>query len=61
MEETFIENGDHEFLLGNEQTLCNYVHYLEKSGQIDTSDEHRRIYDNIFDTLSGEQMLIDFG
>jgi hypothetical protein len=61
LEEKFIENGDHEFLPGNEQTLRNYVHYLEDSGQIDTSDEHRRIYDHVFDTPPGEQMLIDFG
>ena len=26
--ECFIENGDHEALPGNEQTLRNYVHYL---------------------------------
>lgn len=61
LEEKFIENGDYEKLPGNEQTLRNYVHYLEDSGQIDTSDEHRRVYDHVFDTPPGEQMLIDFG
>ena len=25
------------------------------------SDQHRRIYDHVFDTPPGEQMLIDFG
>ena len=61
LEEKFIENGDLENLPGNEQTLRNYVHYLEESGQIDTGTEHRRIYDHVFDTPPGEQMLIDFG
>ena len=61
LEEKFIETGEYDALPGNEQTLRNYVHYLEDSGQIDTSDDHRRIYDHVFDTPPGEQMLIDFG
>ena len=61
LEEKFIENGDLETLPGNEQTLRNYVHYLEESGQINTSEERRRVYDHVFDTPPGEQMLIDFG
>ncbi len=61
LEEKFIENGSYEKLPGNEQTLRNYVHYLEDSGLIDTSSEHKRIYDHVFDTPPGEQMLIDFG
>ena len=61
LEEKFIENGDFESLPGNEQTLRNFVHYLEESGQVNTSEEHRRIYDHVFDTPPGEQMLIDFG
>ena len=61
LEEKFIENGDLEKLPGNEQTLRNYVHFLEETGQIDTGEEHRRVYDHVFDTPPGEQMLIDFG
>ena len=61
LEEKFIENGELDSLPGNEQTLRNYVHFLEKSGQIDTGEEHRRIYDHVFETPPGEQMLIDFG
>ena len=61
LEEKFIENGEYDSLPGNEQTLRNYVHYLEDSGQIDMREEHRRIYDHVFDTPPGEQMLIDFG
>ena len=60
-EEKFIENGDYEKLPGNQQTLRNYIHYLEDSGQINREPEHRRIYDYVFDTPPGEQMLIDFG
>ena len=61
LEEKFIENGDYDSLPGNEQTLRNYVHHLEDTGQIDTGEDHRRIYDHVFDTPPGEQMLIDFG
>jgi hypothetical protein len=61
LEEKFIENGEYDKLPGNEQTLRNYVHYLRDTGQIDTGEEHRRIYDHVFDTPPGEQMLIDFG
>lgn len=61
LEEKFIENGEYESLPGNEQTLRNYVHHLEDTGQINTSEEHLRVYDHVFDTPPGEQMLIDFG
>lgn len=61
LEEKFIENGGFEKLPGNEQTLRNYVHYLEESGQANTGEDRRRIYDHVFDTAPGEQMLIDFG
>ena len=61
LEEKFLENGSYEKLPGNEQTLRNYIHYLEDSGVIDTSNERKRIYDHVFDTPPGEQMLIDFG
>ena len=61
LEEKFIENGEYKTLPGNEQTLRNFVHHLEKTGQIGMGEEHRRIYDHVFDTPPGEQMLIDFG
>ena len=61
LEEKFIENGEYEKLPGKQQTLRNYIHYLEDSGQINREPEHRRIYDYVFDTPPGEQMLIDFG
>ena len=61
LEEKFIENGDFTSLPGNQQTLRNYVHYLENSGIITYQPEQRRIYDYVFDTPPGEQMLIDFG
>lgn len=59
--EKFIESGEFDSLPGNEQTLRNYIHYLEESGQINREPEHQRIYDHVFETPPGEQMLIDFG
>ena len=59
--EKFIENGEYDLLPGNEQTLRNYVHYLEQNKLINRSAEYKRIYDYVFDTPPGEQMLIDFG
>ena len=61
LEEKYVDSGEYDRLPGNEQTLRNFVHYLEASGQIDTGEQHRRIYDHVFDTPPGEQMLIDFG
>ena len=61
LEERFIENGDYEALPGNQQTLRNYVHFLEKRGIVAATGEGGRVYDTVFDTAPGEQMLIDFG
>jgi len=59
--EKFVENGNVVSLPGNEQTLRNYIHYLTGSGIIEREPENKRIYDHVFDTPPGEQMLIDFG
>ena len=59
--EKFIENGELESLPGNEQTLRNYVRHLERNNLINREEGHKRIYDYVFDTPPGEQMLIDFG
>lgn len=61
LEEKFVENGGYGKLPGNEQTLRNYIHYLADSGQVSLEPGRRRIYDHVFDTPPGEQMLIDFG
>ncbi len=61
LEEKFVDSGEHDGLRGNEQTLRNYVHHLAETGQINVSEEHLRVYDHVFDTPPGEQMLIDFG
>ena len=61
LEERFIENGDYTELPGNEQTLRNYVHYLQDNGIVDKEPKNSRIYEYVFDTPPGEQMLIDFG
>ena len=58
--EHFIENGDYEKLPGEERTLRRYIEHLRKSGQIGKS-ENGRVYDTVFDTPPGQQMLIDFG
>lgn len=59
--EKFVENGDHDTLPGNEQTLRNYVHYLRENDIVLHEPKNTRIYDHVFDTPPGEQMLIDFG
>lgn len=61
LEEKFIENGNYLKLPGNEQTLRNYVHYLWNNDIIARTPKNTRIYDHVFDTPPGEQMLIDFG
>ena len=61
LEEKFIENGDFKALPGNEQTLRNYVRYLRENSIIEATPRNARIYDHVFDTPPGEQMLIDFG
>ena len=59
--DSIVDSGEYDGLPGNEQTLRNYVHHLTESGQINVSKEHLRVYDHVFDTPPGEQMLIDFG
>lgn len=61
LSEKFIESGDFEHLPGNDQTLRNYIHHLTSAGIIEKEPVNKRIYDHVFDTPPGEQMLIDFG
>lgn len=61
LQEKFVENGSTKELPGNEQTLRNYIHYLEEHDLVNREPDHRRVYDYVFDTPPGEQMLIDFG
>ena len=61
LEEKFIESGRYDSLPGNEQTLRNYVRYLKKHDVISSMPKNTRIYDHVFDTPPGEQMLVDFG
>ena len=61
LEEKFIENGEFEALPGNQQTFRNYVRYLRENGIVVAAPKNTRIYDHVFDTAPGEQMLIDFG
>jgi hypothetical protein len=59
--EHFVENGNHEKLPGEERTLRRYIGYLTESGQAGQTEKNGRIYDAVFDTPPGQQMLIDFG
>ncbi len=59
--ERFVESGQYAKLPGNEQTLRNYVKYLTAAGVIELEAKNSRIYEHVFDTPPGEQMLIDFG
>ena len=59
--ELFVENGPYDKLPGNEQTLRNFIHHLEATGQIKRDPDHKRVYNHVFDTPPGDQMLIDFG
>jgi len=59
--ERFVENGEYESLPGSERTLRTYAGYLTSSGQVEVAEKNRRIYDHVFDTPPGQQMLIDFG
>jgi hypothetical protein len=61
MVERFVDNGEHEKLPGSERTLRSYIGHLTNSGQIDPGKPEERIYDHVFDTPPGRQMLIDFG
>jgi hypothetical protein len=59
--EKFIENDSYESLPGSERTLRNYIKYLVGSGQVEAAEKEGRVYDYVFDTPPGQQMLIDFG
>ena len=59
--ERFVENGSYDSLPGSERTLRTYIGYLADSGQIDAVEKDGRIYEHVFDTPPGQQMLIDFG
>lgn len=41
LKEKFIENGDYEKLPSNDQTLQNYIYYLEDHSLISREKEHR--------------------
>jgi hypothetical protein len=59
--EKYVDSGSIESLPGNEQTLRNYVKYLTESGIIDEMPKNQRIYDHVFDTPPGDQLILDFG
>ena len=42
LQEKFIESGDFSELPGNEQTLRNYIHYLEQNGMLEQNSKELR-------------------
>lgn len=54
--ELFVENGPHDKIPGNEQTLWNFIHHLEATGQIKRDPDHKRVYNHVFDTPPGDQI-----
>ena len=61
LQERFVDGGGMNHLPGNEQTLRNYIRYLKDHRIVEAAPENRRIYEHVFDTPPGDQMLIDFG
>ena len=61
LEEKFIDSGAYEKLPGNEQTLRNYIKHLNENNIVAAVPKNQRIYEHVFDTPPGEQMLLDFG
>jgi len=61
LEEKFVDSGTFEKLPGNEQTLRNYIKYLNDKNIVAVIPKNQRIYEHVFDTPPGEQMLLDFG
>jgi hypothetical protein len=61
LEERFVENGSHDRLPASDRTLRNYIRHLVESGEVETEPADRRLYEHVFDTPPGQQMLIDFG
>ncbi|MCD8208164.1 MAG: hypothetical protein LUD72_09540 [Bacteroidales bacterium] len=61
--EKFVEDKDYPYtkLPGNQQTLRNYVNYLEKTGEITRTTSPGRVYQLVEGIGPGEQALIDFG
>lgn len=58
--EKFVENGTMEKPLYTKLLLRNYIHYLDSNSLINREPKHRHVYDYVFDSPPGEQLLIDF-
>lgn len=61
LEELFIENRSYDSLPGNEQTLRNFIHYLEETGQVIRDPDRKRVYNHMFDTPPGDQIPLPEG
>lgn len=59
--ERFVDSGEYDSLPASERSLRRFVAFLKKNGIVQQTQKCGRIYDHVFDTPPGEQMLIDFG
>lgn len=59
--ERYVETGDYEQLPASDRSLRRYVQWLKDNGVVDKTPKNGRIYDHVFDTPPGDEMLIDFG
>ena len=59
--EAFVESGKYPALPGNEQTLRNFIHHLERTGAIEQAPDRRRRYDVMDTPPPGEKAQVDFG
>jgi len=61
LKERFIKSGEYTELPASLRSLQNYVNYLRKSELVQPAEKEGRVYDHVFDTPPGDQLLIDFG
>ena len=59
--EKYVDTGEFDALPGNEQTLRNFIHFLEESGAVPEEKREGRKYDHVDDPPAGRQIQLDFG
>ena len=59
--EKYVIGGKYDCLPASERSLRRYVVFLRESWIVEQTPKNGRVYDHVFDTPPGEQMLIDFG
>ena len=59
--ERYVDTGEFDSLPGNEQTLRNFIHFLEETGAVPEEKREGRRYDHVDDPPAGKQIQLDFG